>query len=57
MSEAEVFNLKEAAEFLRVSERTLRGRAKTGQVPPLWDGYAARRIADVVEAWFGSRGD
>src|SRR5229473_2409609 len=27
----------------------LEGRAKQGSVPPLWDGHAAQRIADVLE--------
>ena len=27
----------------------LEGRAKAGTVPPLWDGHAAERIADVLE--------
>jgi len=27
----------------------LEGRAKKGNVPPLWDGHAAERIADVLE--------
>jgi UDP-N-acetylglucosamine 2-epimerase (non-hydrolysing) len=27
----------------------LEGRAKRGRIPPLWDGHAAERIADVLE--------
>jgi UDP-N-acetylglucosamine 2-epimerase (non-hydrolysing) len=27
----------------------LEGRAKRGSVPPLWDGHAGERIADVLE--------
>lgn len=30
----------------------LNGRYKTGAVPPLWDGQAAERIADVIERLF-----
>ena len=29
--------------------RILAGNGKQGQVPPLWDGHAAERIADVIE--------
>lgn len=29
----------------------LAGRGKKGQIPPLWDGHAAERIADVIMAW------
>ena len=36
--------------MLDAARRVLRGRAPKGQVPPLWDGQAARRIADVVMA-------
>jgi UDP-N-acetylglucosamine 2-epimerase (non-hydrolysing) len=31
----------------------LDGATRPRQVPPLWDGKAAERIADVVEAWGG----
>ena len=31
--------------------RVLSGGYKTGEVPPLWDGHAADRIADVIESW------
>jgi UDP-N-acetylglucosamine 2-epimerase (non-hydrolysing) len=30
--------------------RILAGEGKQGQVPPLWDGHAAERIANVIEA-------
>jgi UDP-N-acetylglucosamine 2-epimerase (non-hydrolysing) len=29
----------------------LDGKAKKGKVPPLWDGKASERIADVIVAW------
>jgi UDP-N-acetylglucosamine 2-epimerase (non-hydrolysing) len=29
----------------------LEGNFKGGQVPPLWDGHAGERIADVIMAW------
>ena len=28
--------------------RSLRGQAKRGSIPPLWDGHAADRIAEIV---------
>lgn len=31
-------------------ERILAGHGKQGQVPPLWDGHAAERIASIIEA-------
>jgi UDP-N-acetylglucosamine 2-epimerase (non-hydrolysing) len=31
--------------------RILNGEAKKGSVPPLWDGKAGSRIADVIEKW------
>jgi UDP-N-acetylglucosamine 2-epimerase (non-hydrolysing) len=27
----------------------LEGRAKRGSIPPLWDGQAGERIADVIQ--------
>jgi len=30
--------------------RILAGDGKRGQAPPLWDGHAAERIANVIEA-------
>jgi UDP-N-acetylglucosamine 2-epimerase (non-hydrolysing) len=27
----------------------LEGRGKRGTIPPLWDGHAAERIADVLQ--------
>jgi UDP-N-acetylglucosamine 2-epimerase (non-hydrolysing) len=32
----------------REVETILAGTAKAGQVPPLWDGKAGQRIADVL---------
>jgi UDP-N-acetylglucosamine 2-epimerase (non-hydrolysing) len=29
----------------------LNGKAKKGTVPPLWDGKASERIAEVILAW------
>jgi hypothetical protein len=38
-----------AAPVLRaLTERVLSGQGKRGGIPPLWDGQAAERIADVV---------
>jgi UDP-N-acetylglucosamine 2-epimerase (non-hydrolysing) len=33
----------------------LAGEARKGQVPPLWDGHAAERIAEVLVAWHRER--
>jgi UDP-N-acetylglucosamine 2-epimerase (non-hydrolysing) len=35
--------------------RILSGTEKKGSVPPLWDGKAGERIADVVEGWLDGR--
>jgi UDP-N-acetylglucosamine 2-epimerase (non-hydrolysing) len=32
-------------------KRILRGERKQGQVPPLWDGHAAERVAEVILNW------
>jgi hypothetical protein len=32
--------------------KILAGNAKTGAIPPQWDGCAAERIADVLENAF-----
>ena len=34
--------------LLSEARRILSGKGRTGHVPPLWDGHAGRRIADVV---------
>jgi UDP-N-acetylglucosamine 2-epimerase (non-hydrolysing) len=45
-----------AMERLRVeTKRILTGDGKPGQVPPLWDGQAAKRIAEVIVASGGRR--
>ena len=39
------------SDFSRLQEeaqRAFEGQGKTGRVPPLWDGHAAERIADIV---------
>jgi UDP-N-acetylglucosamine 2-epimerase (non-hydrolysing) len=35
--------------------RIVTGHPKVGSVPPLWDGKASERIADVIEAWWAGR--
>lgn len=35
--------------------RVLLGEWKQGTIPPLWDGRAAERIAEVVAVWFQTR--
>jgi UDP-N-acetylglucosamine 2-epimerase (non-hydrolysing) len=32
-------------------EAILQGNAKKGTIPPLWDGYAAHRIARIITTW------
>jgi UDP-N-acetylglucosamine 2-epimerase (non-hydrolysing) len=32
-------------------ERILHGGGVHGQVPPLWDGHAAKRVAEIVVSW------
>ena len=36
------------AAILAASAEILSGRGKKGTVPPLWDGHAAERIADIL---------
>lgn len=36
-------------------DRILAGKAKQGRVPPLWDGKASERIADLLLAWHRNR--
>ena len=38
----------------RVNEVAGRGRGSKGQIPPLWDGHAAERIADAILLLHGS---
>jgi len=35
-------------------DRILAGDAKRGETPPLWDGHAAERIANVIQNWQGA---
>jgi UDP-N-acetylglucosamine 2-epimerase (non-hydrolysing) len=39
---------EDLARLREETSRALRGQAKQGGVPPLWDGQAAERIADIV---------
>ena len=34
--------------LLRELDKVLSGQGKTGFIPPLWDGRASERIADIV---------
>ncbi len=34
--------------ILAAAREVLSGKAKTGRIPPLWDGHAAERIADIL---------
>jgi UDP-N-acetylglucosamine 2-epimerase (non-hydrolysing) len=35
--------------------RILAGEKRCSRIPPLWDGQASERLADVIEAWGVSR--
>ena len=39
----------------REARRVLDGEYKHGQIPPLWDGRAAERIAVAIVEWWGNR--
>ena len=54
--DAEVLNLREAAAFMRVSERTLRERAKTGGVPAQRVGREWRFLKRALEDWLATGG-
>jgi UDP-N-acetylglucosamine 2-epimerase (non-hydrolysing) len=43
------------SEILRVALKVLESPRETREVPPLWDGMSAGRIADVLEAWMERR--
>jgi UDP-N-acetylglucosamine 2-epimerase (non-hydrolysing) len=45
---------RDRARILALVDETLRGGGKRGRVPELWDGRAAERIADVLQAHFGA---
>ncbi|MCL6582144.1 MAG: UDP-N-acetylglucosamine 2-epimerase (non-hydrolyzing) [bacterium] len=38
-------------------ERILAGAGKKGSIPPLWDGRASERIAEIIKEWLGPRND
>lgn len=40
---------------LKAVEAILTGKVKEGSLPELWDGHAARRIVDRIEAWASRR--
>jgi UDP-N-acetylglucosamine 2-epimerase (non-hydrolysing) len=43
-------------EMLAAARDVLAGPARpSGRRPPLWDGHAGARIADVLEGWLGAR--
>jgi UDP-N-acetylglucosamine 2-epimerase (non-hydrolysing) len=39
---------QDMARLREETERIMRGRARRGQIPPLWDGHAAERIAAEI---------
>ena len=38
--------------LLEEVDQILLGNSKSAQVPPLWDGHAAGRIADAIDSWW-----
>jgi UDP-N-acetylglucosamine 2-epimerase (non-hydrolysing) len=45
---------RDYARLAREAERILRGDWKRGEIPPLWDGRASERIADVMESRYAT---
>ncbi len=45
---------RDRGRILELVDETLRGGGKRGQLPELWDGRAADRIAAVIETRIGS---
>ena len=43
---------REMERLLDEVDQILSGKSKSAQVPPLWDGHAAERIADVIDSWW-----
>ena len=43
------------AAILPAVEAALRREHREHRIPPLWDGHAAQRIADVLERWVIAR--
>ena len=44
---------REIEVLLQETRKVLAGRAKQGEIPPLWDGHAADRIAAALVHWNG----
>lgn len=42
----------EAAKVAEKADEIFSGSARQGEIPPLWDGKAAERIADIIENFF-----
>jgi UDP-N-acetylglucosamine 2-epimerase (non-hydrolysing) len=42
-------------QLLLFAKQILGGQSKKGEIPPLWDGYASHRIAEVIQQWRQSR--
>lgn len=41
---------RDLGKVLATANRILSGEVKRGTVPPLWDGHAAERIANIIAA-------
>jgi UDP-N-acetylglucosamine 2-epimerase (non-hydrolysing) len=51
-------NMLVGSDYARLEQEVdaiLAGKAKKGQIPPLWDGQAAERIADILERIYSHR--
>jgi UDP-N-acetylglucosamine 2-epimerase (non-hydrolysing) len=46
---------RDGALILRLVQEILANGGKRGRVPELWDGNAAKRIADHLAAWLTSQ--
>jgi UDP-N-acetylglucosamine 2-epimerase (non-hydrolysing) len=44
---------RDTERLCREADRVLAGEGKRGQIPPLWDGHAADRIAGIVIGAYG----
>jgi UDP-N-acetylglucosamine 2-epimerase (non-hydrolysing) len=33
-------------------EKIVAGDSKRGKIPPLWDGHASERIANIIKKWY-----
>ncbi|MCW5860977.1 MAG: UDP-N-acetylglucosamine 2-epimerase, partial [Caldilineales bacterium] len=46
---------QDMARLRREIDAIARGQAKSGRIPPLWDGHAGKRIADIITQTWSQR--